>query len=154
MSRESEIAQLMRDDATLSALLPGGVWTSEQVGIEGIRRGEDSPTSSAFDESGYLLTCALVVQSDLNSLGDVRSIKDRITATSQRVRVFFYEMRTHNEIDLAKQRTYEVLEGVRLSDSYQIAWDMETEPFYDMGPVSNSTVVRQDWIVYGLRRPA
>ncbi len=153
-TREREIADLLLADATMVTLLPGGIYTDEELGVEGIRRDAGSPSAGAFDASGYLKTCAVVRQDALTPFPGVRSIKDKITGTMQFVYVFFYERRGHTEIDAAKQRSYEVLEGVRLSDSYQIWWDFDSATYPDMGPVANSTALRQDWVVTGIRRPS
>lgn len=153
MTREAEVAALLLADEDMMALLPGGVYTDEQLGVEGIRRGEGNPSAPAFDADGQLLTCAMVRQDSLNPVPGVRSIKDKLTGTTQMVFIYFYERRGHAEIELAKQRSYEILEGVRLSDSYELIWEWDTPSYYDMGPVANSTALRQDWRVTGMRRP-
>jgi hypothetical protein len=146
-----EIATLLRADTELMTLLPGGLYTDEEVGVEGIQRGDDSPTEAAFDASGFLLTCAVVREDALIPISGVRSLKSKFAATSQMVYIYFYERRGKTEIALAKHRTYEILEGERLSDSYEIWWEFETPAYIDMGPVANSTALRQDWRVTGLR---
>jgi hypothetical protein len=153
MSREAEVAALLLDDEDMVALLPGGIYTDEQLGVEGIRRGAGNPSAAAFNEDGDLLTCAMVRQDSLNPVPGVRSSKDKISGTTQMVFIYFYERRGHSEIELAKQRSYEILEGVRLSDSYELIWEWDTPSYYDMGPVANSTALRQDWRVTGIRRP-
>lgn len=154
MTKESEIAALLLADAPLVAILTGGIYTDQEIGVEGIRRGEDSPTEAAFDVDGRLLPCAVVRQRGEFPYGDWRSLKEKTVAVSQVVEVYYYEFRGHDQIDLAKYRACEVLEGVRLTDSYPIWWIMETSHIPDVGPVMNATVLRQDWQVISIRRPA
>lgn len=153
MSRESEVKDVLTANATLMALLTGGIYTSEEVGVEGVRRGVDAPTNAAFDENGNLKPCAVVVERGLVPFGQWRDLKEKITPTSQMVGIFFYQFRGHSEVALAKNITYTILEGIRLPASYELSWSFETAPLYDMGPVKNSTVLRQDWQVVSLRRP-
>jgi hypothetical protein len=135
------------------ALVPGGLYTDEQIGVEGIRRGEHSPTAAAFNDDGSLRVCCVIRQDALNPYQDIRIQKEKITATSQLVYLYFYEFRGHSGIDAAKERSYAVLEGERLPNSYQIWWDYETAHFPDIGPVKHSTTLRQDWRIVSLRRP-
>lgn len=152
MSRESEIASLLAADATIASLLTGGIWTDQEIGVEGIRRGEDSLTNSAFDPTtGILRPCAVVRERGINSYQAGRSHKGKVALLRQVVEIYYYEFRGHDVIDPAKERAYYVLEGVRLTATYPLVWDMETAHYPDVGPVANSTTVRQDWNVYSVR---
>jgi hypothetical protein len=153
MSREEEIADLMRADSILSAFLSGGIYTDQGVGVEGIRRGEGAPTENAFDDQGRLLPCALVHQRGLIPEGGVWDLEEKVAGTSQVVEIYFYQFRGHDLIDAAKERAYFVLIGQRLPRSYPIMWDYETSHIPDVGPIANSTTLRQDWRVVGIRRP-
>ena len=153
MSREGEIATLLLADAEMVTLTPGGIYTDETLGVEGIRRGEGSPTEDAFDVDGYLKTCVLVKQRSEVPYGDIRVSKEKITATSQVVEIYFYEFRGHSEIDAAKDRAYEILENERLDSSYPIMWVGETAHVPDVGPVMNSTTLRQDWQIISIKKP-
>lgn len=153
-TREQQVAEILRGDASLLALLPGGIYTAQEVGVEGMRREPGSVTAAAFDSTGKLKTCAVVRQRGDVPYSDVRSLKDKFVAVGTVVEIYFYEWRGYEEIQPAKARTYELLEGVRLEDSYPIWWMMETPYFYDVGPVANSTTLRQDWQVVTLKGPA
>lgn len=155
MTREAEVKAIFIADDIMMAILTGGVYTDEEVDVEGIRRGEDFVTDAAFDPStGYLLPCALVRQRGLNPVVNVRSQKigDEFTAVQQVVEIYYYQHRGHAFIDLAKNRAFDLLEGVRLSDSYPIIWMSETAHYPDVGPVKNSTTLRQEWQVVSIRK--
>ena len=154
MSKEEDVAVLLRADATLTALLTGGIYTEEELGVEGFRRGEDSPCDAAFDDDGLLKPCALVRETGDTPFGDVRNLADRFTAMSKMVIIFFFQMRGHDVIDLAKVESYRILEGVRLGRTYPIWLVGETSPVPDGGPIANSTMTRQDWLVISLRQAA
>jgi hypothetical protein len=153
MSREAEIKSLLIADSELMSILTGSIYTDEEVGIEGIRRGDGSPTENAFDADGILKPMAVVRQRGENPYSDVRFQRDKMTATSQAVEIHFYEFRGHSEIEAAAHRTYEILEGERLDRSYPLVWLGDSPPFPDTGPVANSTSVLQEWQVITVKRP-
>lgn len=155
MSRETEFKAIMIADSTLMAILTGNVYTMEEVGVEGIRRGEASPTNDAFDpDTGILRPCAVVVQGNLVPFGGLRDLKEKTMSTSQDISIYFYEFRGHAEIAAAKDRTYFLFEGERISSSFEISLINETDFFPDMGPTKNSTVMVQSWQVIAIRRPS
>jgi hypothetical protein len=154
MTKEQDLANLLLADSTLMALLTGGVYTDEELGIQGMRRGDDSPTENAFDADGVLKPCAVVRQGAETAYGGIRSVKDQITGMTQPIEVYFYEDRGRDVIIAAKQRAYELLENRRLPASYPLIWVGDTPPFYDVGPVANSTTIRQSWRCVFLKRPS
>lgn len=153
MNWESEISVLMNDDNTLMSILEGGVYTSQEIGVEGIRRGDGSPTAQAFDTDGRLLPCAIVRQRDINPVMGINDLEEKMAGITQVIEVHYYQFRGHDLVDAAKERNYFVLIGQRLTKSYPLMFDFETAHIPDVGPVANATTVRQDWRVVGLRRP-
>lgn len=152
MSREQDFVDLLKTSATLTAIMTGGIYSDEEIGIEGIHRGDDSTTNAAFDENGNLKPCILVRQDGKIPYGNnVRNLKDKFVATNQMVRIFFYQRRGHAVIEIAKETVYSILEGYKFSDAYPIWFEYETPYLYDGGPIANSTVCRQDWNVVSLR---
>lgn len=152
--RENQIRDLLWADAQMQTLLPGGIFTDEEVGIEGIRRG--APLfADTFDAEGKLKSCALVREGDLLAYPNIRDEREKTAGVTQIVQVYYIEMRGADDIAPAKDRGYAVLAGERLSDpgSYPLIWELETSRFYDAGPVANSTVLRQDWRVVSIRVP-
>ena len=151
MTREAEVKALMLADPTLEALLPGGVYTEQEVGVEGIRRGTSSPTADAFNADGTLRTCALVREGPIAPMAGTRVVPDKAVGLMQTIYIYFYEMRGKDEIVPAKERTVVVLENVRLTASYPMHWAFETPPIPDAGPIINSTGLRQEWNVVSFR---
>lgn len=154
MSRESEVATYLRADVPLMAILLGGIYEDGVIGVDGIRRGTGSPTADAFDESGFLRPCALVRQRGEVPFGGLSDQKSKHASTSQVVEVYFYEDRGHTAIDLARQRTYELLQSHRLTATWGLIWALETPPVPDAGPIKNSTALRQDWQVVSIKKPS
>lgn len=152
MSLEEKVAELLRADPVVAGLLPGGIYTDEQLGVEGLRRGEHSPCNEAFDADGMIVPCAVVRQSGEAPYGPNRNVYDKFAAMSQMVMVYFFEMRGHTVVDQVKLESYRVLEGKRLGKTYPI-WMVSESPAYpDGGPVVNSTMLRQDWMAVFLRQ--
>lgn len=153
MTREAEIKAIFMADPEMRSILTGGVYTEQEVGVEGIRRGEGTPTENAFDERGQIKPTALIREGNVLPYGNVRIPKEKYTAISQVVSIFFFQMRGWEIVEAAKIRSYELLEGVRLDESYPIWWVFETPPVPDSGPILNSTTLRQDWMVVSWRKP-
>lgn len=154
MSREDEAAVILRADATLTAILTGGIYTDEELGVEGIRRGVDSPADAAFDADGILLPCLLLREGSISPYGNVRNVHDKFSAISQLLSCYVFEFRGHVSIDLARARVFELLEGVRLGRSYPIWMAFESPVIPDGGPVANSSVQRLDWLIVSTRQVA
>lgn len=151
MSREEIVANLLRADSEWTDLFTGGTYTDEQLGVEGLRRGEDSPCAQAYDDDGLLRPCAVVRQSGELPFGDVRNMADGFVAMSQMVMVYTFQMRGHEIVDTGKLISYRILEGQRLQKTYPIWMVAESPPIPDGGPIANSTMFRQDWIAVFVR---
>lgn len=151
MSREQQVTDILKGNQALLDIMTGGIYSDQEAGIEGIHRGDDSTTENAFDENGNLKPCILVRQDGQVPYGTVRNLKQKFVATSQMVRVYFYQRRGHALIEEAKELVYGILEGYKLEDAYPIWFEYETPYLYDGGPVSNSTVCRQDWQCISIR---
>ena len=153
MSKEQDVVDLLLADSVLTSILTGGIYTDETVSLQGFHRGEDSPTNAAFDEDGNLLPCAIVRQESEEPYRGLQMPRDQITPTSQAILIFFYQNRERDQIVLAKKRSYQVLQNKRLGKTYPLIWIGDTPPFFDVGPVANSTTIRQDWRCVFLKRP-
>jgi hypothetical protein len=152
MSREGQVATLLLADATLEGILTGGIYQNGLIGIEGIRRGADSPTADAFDDStGFLLPCAVVKDTALVPFGTLRDLAEKIAGASQRVEIYFYEDRGQTAIYAARDRIFSLLEGERFSDTFKIRWIEDRGPFLDVGPVSGATTLRTDYQIISVR---
>lgn len=151
-TRESQVKALLEADVQLMAILTGGVWTDEEVGIEGIRRGDDSPTAIAFDADGYLKPCVVIRQSGELPFPGTQSPGQNFTGEAMTIQLFFYQNRGHDQLELAKRRSWTVLNNKRLGASYPIWCDFQSGYLYDVGALQNSTTFRQDWRVVSTRQ--
>jgi hypothetical protein len=160
MSLESQIADIFRADAQMMSILLGGVYTSEEVGVEGIRRGEDSPitgnlspTKAAFDVDGEILPCALVVELDTVGYGELEDMEEKTRGVSTTVSISYYQRRGHATIKAAALRGFTLLYGTRLTRTYPLMAEIETAPLADIGPIKNSMTIVQPWMIVQVRRP-
>lgn len=154
MTKEAEAKAILLADPTIMAILEGGVYTEEELGVEGIRRGDDVPTSAAFDVEGKLLPCAFIRESGEETYRNVQNPSQGFAAVSQIVVIYFFQMRGSDLVMAAKLRAFEILTGRRLGRSYPIWLMTETAPIPDTGPITNSTTLRQDWMVVSMRQAA
>lgn len=152
-NREEEVAALLKASAPLMAVLTGGVYVDGEIGVEGIRREDEALTAAAFTEDGKLLPCAVVRQRGLVPTYDVYDMEEKHVSNRQVVEIYYHQFRGHGAIDAAKEIAFFLLLNTRLEGTYPLTCDMETSYYYDVGPVLNSTTLRQDWEVYDIRKP-
>jgi hypothetical protein len=93
----------------------------------------------------------LIKEGNTVPFGNIRSEGDGFVAVSQSVFIYLYEMRGHDQIDLAKERIKVVLKDKRLGRSYPIMWSFDSLPVPDSGPLLNSTTINQVWQVVSTR---
>lgn len=148
MSRESDFATRMAADATLMAVLTGGVYQSGTVGRLGITR-ETAP--AAFDAGGFLLPCALVRQRGRVPDGAVRDGAAQATSVAQVVEVWLYEDAGYSAIDAAAGRIYALLEGVTVgSDTFPAELVNRLDRERDEGALAGASLGRMDFVIYSV----
>lgn len=146
MSRESEVKAVLAADATLMAILTGGVFASEDVGVEGISR---ETTPGAFS-SGYLKPCALVKQRVEMVTPDVEEFDSLYISTSQIVEIWLYEDRGYSSIDSAKSRILTLLNGKILTQSFEMKLAMIVHRQRDLGALKGASLERMDWQIWAV----
>lgn len=151
MTRESEIKALLVADSEFMNLITGGVYTDQEIGLQGLTRDVDSETAAAYDEKGLLKPTVVVREMDENLYPNIRDDAEGYYATTQLVELYFYEMQDTNVIDQAMIRSYRVLNNQRLTQSYPLFLESNSARFYDVGPVLNSLTKRQVWRVVSNR---
>lgn len=111
MSVRSEIRDLLAADATLVAILTGGVYAA----IEMKRTGE---TEAAFDANGEIKPCGLVKTAT--------EITDGPTQNSGRIfiDIYLYQFSGFDSIDAAKERIFTLLHRLRISavKVWEVKW--------------------------------
>lgn len=159
MARDVEVATYLRTDSTLTGILLGGIYAESEIGgIGGFVRGSDnpddsdySPTAAAFDEDGFLRPSLMVGDRAQVPFGDVLDLAEQKASASQVTELYFYEDRGHEEIDIAKERAYALMQGHRFSGAYPARWALDTPPVPDTGPLAGNTTIRQDWQIVSIR---
>lgn len=146
MSFESEVAVVLAADATLMAILTGGVHVSATVGPRGITR-ETTPT--AFDASGWLKPCALVRQRNRVPTSDVLDYDAKIESARQIVEVWLYNDQGsgYATLDTAAARVRTLLMGRQLTDSFELRLALWMDRQRDEGALNGAAIQRLDWQV-------
>lgn len=147
MSREADFATRMLADATLTAILTGGVFKTETVGLEGVTR---ETTPAAFS-SGYLLPCALVRQRALIPDGIVEDDIEQDTSVRQVVEIWLYEDRGFTSIDSAANRLFVLFQGYQFSDAFPVKLVNWIDRQRDMGALNNASLARLDFEVFSVK---
>jgi hypothetical protein len=162
MSREADFALRMATDATLMAILLGGVWTPSGyilppaivvghiAGLEGISR---DATPAAFS-GGYLLPTSLVKQRANVPTGDIEDYNDLTTSARQIVEIWLYcdQASGYTPLDLAAARLYVLFQGYVMSDSFEVRLANVLDRQRDDASLSGASLVRQDWQVDNIIR--
>lgn len=146
----------MATDATLMAILLGGVWTpsgyilppaivvGHTVGIEGI----DRTTTPAAFSGGYLRPCALVRQWGNVPTGDVVDYEAQLASARQRVQIYIYQDAPgYTAIDAAKARLYTLFQGHRFSDTFEVRLANDLDRVRDTGSLAGASMRVLDWQV-------
>lgn len=144
MPRESDIADRMMADATLMAILTGGVYISATTGPLGISR---DATPAAFDATGYLLPCALVRERALVPDNAVRDGMTQTVSAGQVVEVWVYEDRGYTAIDAALARLFVLLEGYQFAGCFPAEWVYSLTRQRDAGALDGASLARTDFMI-------
>lgn len=146
MSFESEVAAILDADATLDALLTGGIHISGTVGPLGITR---ETVAAAFDANGYLKPTALVRQRNLVPTGDVLDFDAKLESARQMVEVWLYSDQSdgYTTLDSAAAQVRTVLMGRTLTDSFELRLALWIDRGRDEGALSGAALERLDWQV-------
>lgn len=152
MTRESEIVTYLLTDATLVALLPGGIYTGQEVdSYGGFSREDGSPTEDAYDADGFLLACAMVRDGAIVPSGGIRDLKEKTTGVSQTSRIYYYQDRGHGTIFTAADRGHYLMEGHQFFAAYPAEWAGDTQPLNEGGPLKGNSVIQQSWLIRWIR---
>ena len=143
MSREADFKTHMEADATLMALLTGGVFTSAGVGRDGITR---TSAAAAFDGSGYLKPCALVKQRGLIPDLEVNDQEAGVASATQVIEIWLYEDTGYISIDAALNRLFVLFHGYSFTDTFPVEWITTLDREVDEGALNGASMARQDWL--------
>lgn len=143
MSREADFATRMSADATLVAILSGGIYQAGALGRAGLTR----QISGIVDSDGFLKPCCLIKQRGLVPDYDVYDSMAQMTGTKQVVELWLYQDLGFTAIDAALSRLYVLFQGVALSDAFPCEWINTLDRMRDEGALSGASLARQDWQV-------
>lgn len=148
MTREDDFKARMEGDATLMAILTGGVYTKAETGREGITR---DTASDAFDGDGYLKPCSLVRQRPLVPDGQVADEEESLASDRRVIEIYLYEDSGYSNIDSGLSRLFILFFGHRFSDSFPVQLVHQIDRERDEGALSGASMARQDWAVHSIQ---
>lgn len=102
MGLSETIRDLLAADATLTALLIGGIYSFEQTGRNGLSR---ATTPNAYN--GFLQPCAVIKAGDVQT---IPAIRDSAAGSRQTVAVFLYDDSSYGSILTARDRVLALLD--------------------------------------------
>lgn len=149
MSRETDFETRMEADATLMAILTGGVYAYGSLGREGLTR-ESIP--GAFDTNGYLKPCAIVKMRPLVPDGWIHDPDSQDTSARQVIEIWLYDDTDYTSIDAALARLYTLFQAYQFGDTFPLDWDGTPIPRgREEGALKGSSMARQDWLVHDIQ---
>lgn len=144
MSIETDFQDRMEADATLMAILTGGVYVSGELGPLGINR-TDAP--GAFDGNGYLLPCALVRERPLVPDLEVNDYLEQVASATQVVEIYIYQDRGYSSIDAALDRLFVLFFGYQFNGTFPLEWLGTLNRERDQGALDGKSMARMEWLV-------
>lgn len=156
MSRESDFYTRMVADTALMLILTGGVYKSENVGIEGINL---DTTSAAFDATTqYLKPCALCKQRPRVPDRMIADSLAQIASVVQTVEIYIYQeaiagANSYSAIDAAVARLYVLFHGVPFADSYPVEYTNLIDRMRDTGALRGRSMGKMDFQVRSIWQP-
>ena len=128
------IVQQVRDtlaaDATLAALLPGGLHVAAEISRQ--------LTPAAFDADSELLACGLVKTGGDAPAGPVA------IAGVKLVNVWLYHPTSDEANDTAASRVKALLHKTVLPGTYETRWAFDSAPFYEEALKARAAVTRYE----------
>lgn len=128
------ITALLQNDATLAAILTGGVYRAQEISRQA--------TAAAFDGNKELKPCALVKQETATPWG-VHRDSGRLYVV-----IYFYDRHGYTNTEAARRRVYALLHRVKVTGSYEVrhandVLDQEDEPLGAAMAVSRFVVTME-----------
>lgn len=147
MAREDDVATRMTSDATLVAILTGGVFKAGTVGRLGITR----DTAPGAFNGVALKPCALVKQRGLIPDFEIQDFDERHASATQVIEVWLYEDSGFSNIDAAMARLWTLFFGYKFSDSWPVEVTNEINRQRDDGALKGASLARMDLLVRSVR---
>jgi|GEM_PF-5257971 len=142
MTREAEVAAYMLADVPLMTILTGGVHTEHSAGRDGISR-ENPSTADAFDASGWLQPCALVVSGIMTSDGgQIRDDAIPVASNIQTLSIWLYEDAGYDNIDAALSRLFTIMQGHRFTRAYRTDFSVPFNRGVEQGLLKGASMAR------------
>lgn len=149
MNWESEVATRLRDDATLTGLVPGGIYAAGVLGEAGITDPKTTPNAYL----GGRLRPTLIVRgrAPVPTLGLV-NLRDGLASASQVVEVYAYARLDTATLTQAMDRVYTLLHGYALSGAWPAVWAGSLGPI-PAPELGDADMVRSEFQIVAIRRP-
>lgn len=145
MAREGDFKTRMTGDATLMAILTGGVFVSGETGRDGLTRGDIAGSD------GWIRPAALVRERAVVPDGWVHDQEAQHASARQVVEIWLYEDASYAAIDAAMNRLYTLFQGYMFTDTYPIEWIGGINRQRDEGSLLGASLGRIDFAVFSVR---
>lgn len=146
MTIETSIVTHLEADATLTALLTGGLYSSTETGRLGI---SIDSTPDAYD-NGFLLPCAIVKARALTPTNELADADGQFMTTRQVIEVWLYDdgRADYSTLEAARSRIYALLQDQHedITGAVSIQWAGNLDDLRDE-TLHNACLLRQDWQV-------
>jgi hypothetical protein len=145
MTIDSLIHTRLSGDATLIALLTGGVYLSRSLPRRGITR-DDLDAAWMDSETGALLPLAVVKPRGIVATSDIRDQTRQLTSTNQVIEIWMYADGDAGfaTLESAANRIYTLLQERRVAGQYSMTFDQKLYP-PRASELGDAGVIRMDF---------
>lgn len=150
MTYASAVKTILQADATLVALLPGGIYIYQETGRKGLNREQ---LIAWFAQNSPLMNAGLVIY-EAEEQADNQVVGSMTSAASSFTLLFINDgNKGFNTLEQAAARAYTLLHQTRIPGAFQFLWEGTVKNQRE-ALVENACTVLYNGKVYGLRRPA
>jgi hypothetical protein len=146
MSVSQQIKDILDADATLMALLTGGLYTFDETGHLGIGT---TSTPAAFD-GARLMPCGVVKARAEIATGEIKDQANKVTSTNQVVEIWLYEPDSTETIEEAAERVYNLLHETKPFQGVWCAY-LGADNGEESRELAAALFIRQEFQLKGLK---
>lgn len=149
MPIRAAIRNLLAATPEVAALATGGIYTSTDVGRDGLTR---TGTPEAYDSNGYMLPSVWVVERSDSAWGGIDDMHEQVTSTRKMLEIYFYDDGDlgYNTIDQLRDLVYGLLHGKFIGGS-RVRWTYDANDLRDEA-LNNAALIRSDYAAIRIRQ--
>jgi hypothetical protein len=149
VTRETEFAAYLRADASLPALVPGGIYADRDLTVAGVT---DAAQTPAVWAGGSFNACIVIREAAVVPQYRVMDEAEQLVDVAQRLEVYIYALTAVAVVAIAK-RVFAITQGHHFDDAYAATFQPGLG-LMDAPNLMDVHMQRDDYLLVSLRQPA